>query len=330
MECSPDYMGMNYSSTDSFSALNKEAFLTGVKEEFLNMKKEKQFKLADAIQKRKEIQNYITQVLQALNSFGQELLAHEEENSKILSSLVAEFNADQEQDECSSIQPYMSVVNNLLEKSNSDSNIYSLAEQLKMHYANELNDDNLEENLVAAAAKVADIDKEKKAQIKVAIYDESNIYQRAFISKNPFCQQPLPMGGEDLANPFRQNAILLSHVAYSIKKRKEILERQSMTMMLQSQVPALNFHSNLSPSQGEDHQQQNVVLHNPELAFVLGQSHFYLPLWRKASGRTLGEIRIRSPKSSPFADFIKKLGDATFKAPAYLFSMTIGKVLNPN
>jgi len=91
-------------------------------------------------------------------------------------------------------------------------------------------------------------------------------------------------------------------------------------MMLLSQVPAFNFHSNQSPSQKEENQQQNVLVHNPEMAFVLGQSLFYLPLWKKAIVRTLGEVRIRSPKSSPFADF-------TFKAPAYLFSMTIGKVL---
>ncbi len=75
---------------DSYSAaLNREAFLASLKEEFLDMKKKKLLKLEETIQKRNEIQNYITQVLQALNSFGQELLFQKESNTRILSSLVA-------------------------------------------------------------------------------------------------------------------------------------------------------------------------------------------------------------------------------------------------
>ena len=298
------------------------------------MKKKKLLKLEETIQKRNEIQNYITQVLQALSSFGQQFLAEEESNNRILSSLVAQFNADQEQqDEC--IQPYLSMLNNMLDDpaSNSDCKIHSLAQQLKMHYANELHDDKLEEDLNEAAAKFVDIDKEKKAQIKVTIYDESGIQQRAFISKNPFRLQPLPEGSnEDELNPFRRDALLLTHATYSIKKRKDILldEQHSKMMMQHSQVLALDLGYNNQPSSLEEGQQQpgqSVVSSNPEMAFILGQSHFYLPLWKRGSGRTLGEIRIRSsPESSSYADFIQKLGNATFKSPAYLFSMTIGKV----
>ena len=108
--------------------------------------------------------------------------------------------------------------------SNSDCKIQfnSLIQQLKMHYANELHDGKLEEDLNEAAVKVANIDKEKKAQIEVTIYNESGIHQRAFISKNPYRQQPLPEGiNEDELNPFRRDALL--HAAYSIKKRKDIL-----------------------------------------------------------------------------------------------------------
>jgi len=204
--------------------------------------------------------------------------------------------------------------------SNSDCKIQfnSLIQQLKMHYANELHDGKLEEDLNEAAVKVANIDKEKKAQIKVTIYNESGIQQRAFISKNPYRQQPLPEGiNEDELNPFRRDALLLTHAAYSIKKRKDILDEQhSKMMMQQSQVLALNLGYNNQPSSQEEDQQhpeQSVVSSTPKMAFILGQSHLYLPLWKRGSGRTLGEIRIRSsPKSSSYADFIQKLGDATF------------------
>ena len=228
------------------------------------------------------------------------------------------------------------MLNNMLDDpaSNSDCKIHSLAQQLKMHYTNELHADKLEEDLNVAAAKVTDIDKEKKAQIKVTIYDESGIQQRAFISKNPFRLQPLSEGSNEVElNPFRRDALLLTHAAYSIKKRKDILldEQHSKMMMQHSQVLALDLGYNNQPSSLEEGQQQpgqSVVSSNPEMAFILGQSHFYLPLWKRGSGRTLGEIRIRSsPESSSYADFIQKLGNATFKSPAYLFSMTIGKVL---
>lgn len=95
----------------------------------------------------------------------------------------------------------------------------------------------------------------------VAIFDESNVPQTLFRSRNSIGQSY-----SDESNPFRRDAILLSHLAFFIKKRKECIERQ------------------VRPLHGDD-QQQNVAI-IPKSTFVLGQSNFYLPLVNRASGRT--------------------------------------------
>ena len=212
-DCSHSCIDMSTVSLKNF-----ESLLT-LRHDLHQKIEEGQTKLAEAIEKRREVQDYLSQVSKALKLFSSEVDGLEEENNLLLTELVSLLEGPTDENE-----PCLSELVTLLEDCSGDDTIESLREKLSSEYR-----PKYEDKLTLTNARAAELEEQKKTKILVSLLDEAN---------NPF----LVMEGFKTDWPVNEsmtsdqrNLLLLSHVIFSINN-KHSLKGQAENKHIRSSV----------------------------------------------------------------------------------------------
>ena len=250
---------------------------------------EKQIKLAEAIQQRREIQVYLFEVSQALALFASDLAALEEENNNLIAELVSlsEDGGPENQEK------YWS---DLMDSFFTDLNQVDTVESLR----EKLNAQNLvpyQDKLDLAAAQFTEIDNQQRVKTTVKLLNESGnpipCWKRLEEGFSVMWDQPMGVNKRDF--------ILLSHITYAINNR---IKRQNKTSLSSCTVPLSE-----SPAQ-------------PSPVASPSAEKFVLRIFKAKNA--VGQINIQPLISSPCLPFIKQLGKCCRKAN--LVSAGIDKV----
>ena len=207
-----DCHSLSHSCIDmsAVSLKNFEALLT-LRNDLKSKVEEGQTKLAEAIEKRREVQNYLSQVAKALKMIAAEVDSLEEENNVLLTELVSlleghHHSAEQQQDE-----PCLSELMGLLDDCSSQDTIETLRQKLASKYQPQY-----EDKLALTTARAAELKKEKKTRITVSLFDESN----ALIPVCELFQQGFSANtSASVSMPIKMDLLLLSYITMATNKR---------------------------------------------------------------------------------------------------------------
>jgi len=193
------------------SLKNFEALLT-LRNDLKRKVEEGQTKLVEAIEKRREVQNYLSQVAKALKMIAAEVDSLEEENNVLLTELVSlleghhHHSAEQQQDE-----PCLSELMGLLDECSSQDTIETLRQKLAFKYQPQF-----EDKLALTKARAAELKKEKKTKITVSLFDDSNtlipvceLFQQGFSANT----------SSSVSMPIKMDLLLLSYITMATNKR---------------------------------------------------------------------------------------------------------------
>ena len=200
---------INSSSTPPAAATNKGEDIASLKSDLMKLKELSQSKLAQAIDKTKEVQCHLDLVLKSLKMSERDVKEMYDHNSALLSEMTAMMEAKKASPPPQSVG--MAELLALVEDSKADDSHDTLRRKMQTSV------DKCDEKLARASQKVVDLQKQKKTRIAVRLYDEKN--------------QVIPTwglldGGFNICwprdaplTPTRRDFLLLSHVVASIQKR---------------------------------------------------------------------------------------------------------------
>ena len=207
----------------SVSLKNFEALLT-LRNDLRKKLEEGQNKLAEAIEKRREVQGYLSQVSKALKLFTTEVDCLEEENNLLLVELISLLEAGTNQDATG-----LSQLVPLFDDCNSQDPLKTLREKLNLKYRPQY-----EDKLILAANRSAELEKQKNTKITVSLLEETNIslldsLKEGFTTDWPL-DTPLTSAQRDL--------LLLSHIIFTINNSNRGTHQQVEIKKAPSTVPA--------------------------------------------------------------------------------------------
>ena len=194
------------------SLKNFEALLT-LRNDLRKKVEEGQNKLAEAIEKRRKVQDYLSQVSKALKLFTSEVDCLEEENNILLTELISllEGHKTPTQDTAGN-EPCLSELVSLFDDCSSQDTIESLREKLDCKYRPQY-----EDKLTLTDKRFQELEKQKKAKISVKLLDETN---------NPFFLLDNLKEGFTINWPVdaslttsQREMLLLSHIIFTINNK---------------------------------------------------------------------------------------------------------------
>lgn len=333
---------------------NLEAFLS-LKEELQTMKNTGTDKLAMAIQKRKEIQEHLDFLIKSLTATMEEIQEFQDENNLIMTEMVSTLEGNvlmpgpaEAGNETKDF--FLSELLSIVGDSKQDDTAETL--KVKLNKSAEL----CEQNLLKATASASEYELCKKMRITVNLYDEED-------RRIPTCSwfddgfRLLKKNGSDGLNNagalVRQDLILLSHVVFSLLRKKKVnlkSEQDASSSGQQSNLPVpsipdsatigktlgtklpslfsnsptsnLPLPSTSSITNVVETQHPKVPLPVAVTSFALGHSIFIMRLAQR--GITKGEIHIQ-PVTTFHPDFMTSLGNFCFQSPK-VFCLTNVKV----
>ena len=340
---------------------NLEAFLS-LKEELQAIKNVGTDKLAMAIQKRKEIQEHLDLLIKLLTASMDEIQEFQDENNLVMTEMISSLEGNAhglhcspvtEEDEKDSKDFFLSELLSIVDDSNVDDTAETLKEKLKKSV------ELCEQNLREAESTASEYELSKKMRIKVNIFDEEDRQIPTCSWFDDGFRLVKKDGSDGLSNtgaPIRQDLMLISHVVFSLLRRKKVnlkfeQQQQANSTSDQSDVPVSSIPDSASiktieasafanmflnpssclptaPSTSGVVQQQPSKLPPLQLpgptTFLLGQSIFVIRLAQR--GITKGEIHIQ-PVTTFHPDFMVMLGNFCFKCPK-VFCLNNVKVIN--
>jgi hypothetical protein len=294
--------------------------LLKLKEELLKIRDGGVNKLALAIQKRKEVQEHMALVIEAINVAGEEAKKFQDENNMSLAEMVSVL--EENKPTVSFTKPavsqngqrrdlVLSELMSLVEDSTNDDSVETLKEKMKKSV------ETYEQQLDEATAVASEFELRQKIKIQVRLYDEKD----CFIPSHSILENGFRSIDSAFNGPLgRLDSKLLSHAVFFLLQRQKIsLKRKHQSIECHStslpvarteftgfvrcvSVPSVQVTS-LSP---------RVSLNNNK-KFVMGPSAiFILKLFK--SDVYQGEIHVRpSPAFHPA--FVRQLGEYCFESP---------------
>ena len=297
--------------------------LLKLKEELLKIRDGGINKLALAIEKRKEVQEHMALVIEAINVAGEEAKKFQDENNMSLAEMVSVL--EENKPTVSFTKPavsqngqrrdlVLSELMSLVEDSTNDDSVETLKEKMKKSV------ETYEQQLDEATAVASEFELRQKIKITVRLYDEKD----CFIPSHSILENGFRSIDSSFNGPLgRLDSKLLSHAVFFLLQRQKISlkkEHQSITFHSKSSSVFAEFKGfGLCPS---------VTVNNPPSVqatalpprfslnnnkFVMGPSSiFILKLYK--SDVYQGEIHIRpSPAFHPA--FVRQLGEHCFESP---------------
>ena len=299
---------------------------------------ESQTKLAQAIEKRRKIQDYLSQVSRALKLLSAEVDCLEEENKLLLTELISSLVLERGHKtpppnrQGSREEPCLSELVSLFDDCNTQDTIETLRQKLDLKYR-QLYEDKLE----LTADRFEELEKQIKTKITISLLDETNnrlptceLFRKGFYPTQP----------EGVSITIRIDLLLLSHITHSINKRvllqQEITQQQraiaaaSLPQLPQAQAmssTAGKFLTQSTSNINSSFVNQSVIHHpnspntivtaqsppitNPQLlvpATVPRPSCFVLSIIEYTTN-IYQQLRIEPLTASPFSQFINLIRD---------------------
>lgn len=278
------------------------------------MKEQGQNNLALAIEKRKEIQAYLTQLSLSLNMALAEVNQQEDENNTQLMEMVSLLESSSSH--LNSIvpaqkisrgheDPLLSELISFVDDSKPEDSLETLKEKMKKSIKVS------EQRLATATAMASKLQNQKKSKISIRVTDSKN--------------NPVPMwdlltsgfniywAGETSLTPTRRDFMLLSYIVFSIQKRGQSKHGNSFETgaPLKSDKPVVPLDSQTS-FQIPECSTKNVPAVIPVEQFSKDNLMFVISVRR--NGAIKGEIHI---KLSPSCDslFSQQLSKNCFRSP---------------
>jgi hypothetical protein len=199
--------------------------LLKLKEELLKIRDGGVNKLALAIQKRKEVQEHMALVIEAINVAGEEAKKFQDENNMSLAEMVSVL--EENKPTVSFTKPAVSSKNgqrrdlvlselmSLVEDSTNDDSVETLKEKMKKSV------EAYEQQLDEATAVASEFELRQKIKIQVRLYDEKDCFIPSHsILENGFRSQSID---SSLNGPlWRLDSKLLSSAAFFLLQRQKI------------------------------------------------------------------------------------------------------------
>ena len=310
----------------SVSLKNFEALLS-LRNDLERKVKESQTRLVEAINKRREVQDYLTQLSKALKLFTTEVDCLEEENNLLLAELISLLEGHKSSSSSGQgrEEPCLSELVSLFDDCSSQDTIETLREKLDKKYKPQY-----EEKLTLTADRFTELKKQKKTRITISLLDETN-------NLIPTCK--LFRDGFSLDHPgsasmtTKIDLLLLSHIAHSINTR----------VLLQREIPreqgTVHAASSLPHSLPAVRTKEPVIKLNISLShrLILGQQ-LMLHIVNRKNGHLVYNVCIdqRLPvDDSPYFRFVQQLRECCFltslssiKCLAVTKSSKVWKVFN--
>ena len=296
--------------TKNLDAANK------LKEELLKLKDQKTGNLAQAVQKRKQVQEKLSVIMKSITAAGDRVKQLEYENNIRLTEMVSilERNKSPNIATASVNKPGNGLKDLFLSESMElvdDSSPYDTAEtlRLKMIKSVELS----KQNLCEAIALFSVYDIHEKLKITIQLYDDEDCPISTCSSlEGGFRLQPAYPPTITMFPEIRQEFILINHVITSFLHNQLSLESAPKEDSAVASMTSLvrNF------------QATSLVASNNK--FTLSQSSvFILRLFQ--SNIQIGELRIRPVPTFPHREFVQTLGEFCYKSPQ-IFCDSVEKV----
>ena len=315
--------------------------------ELTEKKKQSKVQLAAAVEKKKDVQQYLALVSQSLQSYSANQQSKEKEDeaaTKELTSLLLEGMHQLEDD-----QTHLSDLLHLL-------NVQEQADCVKKKM--DLIFHPIDEKLEAASLSTAQLDRQKEITIKVELLDKGNK------SVGCFCIKPLTRWPKDATafTPHERDSFLLSHLVFELQS--QMMKRAKSSSLLSPLAAPFLSSSTPNPSSPTDNSPvartlthsftatEQMVLVNtqsslssskrtlsssaiknpsiPALKHHLSNYRLALEVWNHPSKEPFESFVIIPPPSSHFMPFIKKLTEICHAHPGGLLnrnSITISEVI---
>ena len=304
-----DCHSLSHSCIDmsAVSLKNFEALLT-LRNDLKSKVEEGQTKLAEAIEKRREVQNYLSQVAKALKMIAAEVDSLEEENNVLLTELVSlleghHHSAEQQQDE-----PCLSELMGLLDDCSSQDTIETLRQKLASKYQPQY-----EDKLALTAARSTELEKQRKTKITVTLLDESN---------NPFLvcdtlKEGIKWPVDATETSAQRELLLLSHLIFSLNSHQTHLveNKPSAAVVTASASTWMYVHpfktsSTVAAQQRSPFSSTSVIPRTIPSTAAAAPSKFILEISNSTKPSLQGQVFIEPPASSVSSfPFTRLLGD---------------------
>ena len=303
--------------TKNLDAANK------LKKELLKLKDQKTGNLAQAVQKRKQVQEKLSVIMKSITAARDRVKQLEYENNIRLTEMVSilERNKSPNIATASVNKPGNGLKDLFLSESMElvdDSSPYDTSEtlRLKMTKSVELS----KQNLCEATALASDYDFQDKLKIVIQLYDEKDRPIPTCSSlEGGFRFQPANPPTITMFPQRRQELLLINHAitAFLRNQNVSLASQQPAPKKVDSDVPSMtslvrHFQALTASPVASNNQ------------FVLSQSSvFIMRLFQ--SNIPLGELHIRPLTTFPHREFVQKLGEFCYKSPQ-IFCDSVDKV----
>ena len=313
-----------HTTIDVSSMVKNFESLLKFKDDVKKMREEGQTKLAMAIEKRKEIQVYLTQVSQLLKMALSEVNQQEEINSVRLvemTSLLEGSNPHLKtaEDQWNSfLTELLSIMTDI---SNPDDSVDTLGEKMANSFQ------SIERQLTVATEMVAELENLKRSQLSVLVGDSKNQMTPTLeLLENGF--NTYWSRETSSLSPIKRDFLLLSHIIYSIKKRGSYDHEKGWALLdepSEQLKPARSLAKLGSTQQVETSQKKPRITSNlPVEKFDCNKS--ILAITVRRWGAMKGTLNIKLSPSVCDSPFIRQLGEICFRSPLE-FSNMMGKVI---
>ena len=290
--------------------------LLNLKEELLKMKDHKTEKLAQAVQKRKQVQEKLSVIMKCIKATGDRVKQLQDENNLLLTEIISILDrnsnanivigpaSNNKRPEDGTKDLFLSELMELVDDSSPEDTAETL--RLKMVKSLEMCDQKLNEATVLAS----EYDFHDKLKIAVQLYDDKDrpIAKCKWL-EGGFRFQPVspPLMGSQI----RQELILINYVITSFLRRQNV----SLESKQESKPAALK-----TPTKDSTEYSLPTIAKN----FVSSRqlSVFILRLFQ--SNIEIGELHVR-PAPTFHPEFVQKLGEFCYKSPK-IFCNSIDKV----